>query len=294
MQKVCNGLELVASLAMTVKKPNNVRLVKGIRYAEGKQCLLELMFKKGQEKMPIMIYIHGGGFVSGYKKIRRKFCFMQAEKGFFVVNIDYDYAPEKVHPYQIEQILTAINWVLDRKEAFNIDDKRILLAGDSAGAYLACFVACVLNCNTCEQFAFSKRYVEKFKIKAVLSICGAFDLSKLVDSDFANIKLFLSCYTGIALENIDSLKQITTFDVSQKMNKKFPATFLLSSKNDRLKEFSVDFQHKLCENGVKTEFYVYSGVLSFHCFPLAVKAQRGMKKLLNDMNDYIVQDDLEK
>ncbi len=90
------------------------------------------------EKLPVMIYIHGGSFMASKAAFYEQPCRYVAEKlGCKVFNVDYSLAPENVYPAAIEDICAAVEYIYNNADALNVDASRIGLFGDSAGANLA-------------------------------------------------------------------------------------------------------------------------------------------------------------
>eukprot|EP00012_Vannella_robusta_P011367 CAMPEP_0206203408 /NCGR_PEP_ID=MMETSP0166-20121206/12824_1 /ASSEMBLY_ACC=CAM_ASM_000260 /TAXON_ID=95228 /ORGANISM="Vannella robusta, Strain DIVA3 518/3/11/1/6" /LENGTH=281 /DNA_ID=CAMNT_0053622665 /DNA_START=192 /DNA_END=1034 /DNA_ORIENTATION=+ len=96
------------------------------------------------EKLPVLIWYHGGGFCIGsmedaiYEWISRVLC---NQIHCVVVSVDYRLAPEYQHPVQVEDAYWALKWVYERgEELFGIDVSRIVVAGDSAGGSLAALI----------------------------------------------------------------------------------------------------------------------------------------------------------
>ncbi|MEV4513877.1 alpha/beta hydrolase [Dactylosporangium sp. NPDC049525] len=86
----------------------------------------------------VMMYIHGGGFVSGSVWTHRKLAgHLAAATGTRALLVTYSYAPEHVHPEQLDQVTRAYTWLLEQ----GTDPARLVLAGDSCGAWLAVSLA---------------------------------------------------------------------------------------------------------------------------------------------------------
>lgn len=88
--------------------------------------------------LPVLLFIHGGGFVIGdletHDKVCRTLCH---HAGMLVVAVDYRLAPEHPFPAAVDDAEAALRWVLDHATALGGDAGRIAVAGDSAGAQLA-------------------------------------------------------------------------------------------------------------------------------------------------------------
>lgn len=81
-----------------------------------------------------LLYLHGGSYVAGSLHSHRPLCARLAvATGAPVVAVDYRLAPEHPHPAALDDALTAYRWLLSSGQ----DTRRLVLAGDSAGAGLA-------------------------------------------------------------------------------------------------------------------------------------------------------------
>jgi len=93
---------------------------------------------KSDEILPVMIYVHGGSFLASKAEFYKEPCRYVAEKlGCRVFNIDYSLAPENVYPAAIEDVCASVDYIYKNAESLKIDNSKIGLFGDSAGANLA-------------------------------------------------------------------------------------------------------------------------------------------------------------
>jgi acetyl esterase/lipase len=81
--------------------------------------------------------IHGGGWVYGKKHINEYYCKSIAKRGFAVVNINYRLAPSANLRMQLQDVFSALRFVLDNAERFHLSTKSLNICGDSAGGHLA-------------------------------------------------------------------------------------------------------------------------------------------------------------
>lgn len=90
------------------------------------------------QKIPLVIYVHGGGWRSGDKAgaFQRGDSKMFFELGFAVASINYRLAPQFHFPAQIQDCKLAIRYLRTNADAFGIDPNRIGLWGSSAGGHL--------------------------------------------------------------------------------------------------------------------------------------------------------------
>lgn len=94
---------------------------------------------------PVLLYMHGGGWVSGNVRTHRKIAALFAAAGFLVVNLDYRLAPEHRYPAQLDDALAAIQWIRENADHYGGDPKRLAVGGDSAGAQMAASAAVALG-----------------------------------------------------------------------------------------------------------------------------------------------------
>lgn len=88
--------------------------------------------------LPVILYIHGGGFAVGDNDTHDGIMRHLAHKSrATVVGIAYRLAPEWQFPVPMEEIIAAIQYLQDKGASHDVDYNDISLAGDSAGAHLA-------------------------------------------------------------------------------------------------------------------------------------------------------------
>lgn len=86
---------------------------------------------------PVMLFLHGGGWVTSSPWAYRKLIMRLAEQGFVVAAPDYRLAPEHEYPACMIDAAAGLRWLLSRAEELGGDASRLALVGDSAGAQMA-------------------------------------------------------------------------------------------------------------------------------------------------------------
>lgn len=103
--------------------------------ADGHTVKLNIVRPEGATaKLPVFIFIHGGGWVLGdYPTHKRMVRDLVVETGFAGVFINYTPTPDAVFPTQIEQIYAATKWVAEHGDEINVDGGNLAVVGNSVG-----------------------------------------------------------------------------------------------------------------------------------------------------------------
>lgn len=91
-----------------------------------------------EEKLPAILYIHGGAWVSGDKRSDGKYFTFDIPKfGYVLATMNYRLAPEYNFSDQMEDVKSALEFIVENAETYGIDSEKIYIWGDSAGGHLA-------------------------------------------------------------------------------------------------------------------------------------------------------------
>ena len=86
---------------------------------------------------PTLIYFHGGGLVEGTKEGALLNALPYLARGMNTVNVEYRMAPDSLAPAAVQDGRCALHWVYDNADKYGFDTSKIVVAGHSAGGYLA-------------------------------------------------------------------------------------------------------------------------------------------------------------
>ena len=96
----------------------------------------------GPRPSPVLVYYHGGGWVTGGLEESDSQCRLMASwAGCVVAHVDYRHAPESVFPAALDDAYAGVVWVAENASLIGADATRIAVGGDSAGGNLAASVA---------------------------------------------------------------------------------------------------------------------------------------------------------
>ena len=93
-----------------------------------------------KEPMPVVVFIHGGGWAGGNKQHGLPLLAPLAEKGYFCVSVGYRLSGEAAWPAQIHDCKAAIRWLRANAKKYHIHPEKIGVWGASAGGHLSLMV----------------------------------------------------------------------------------------------------------------------------------------------------------
>lgn len=221
----------VAGSAVFAPPPNiaeikdNVTVLKNLTYGEKADSVLDIYHPENiNESIPVILWIHGGGYIGGSKDSRQDYGMALAEAGYLVANINYTLAPEQLYPGPIFQANEAIAYLQQHAAQYGGDMKRLFIGGDSAGAQIASQVAAVISnaelANTLEILP----AIAADHLSGALLMCGLFDMQTVRTTEFPNIDKFLAAYTGA--EPFESYQRIDELSTVNHITPAYPPVFI--------------------------------------------------------------------
>ncbi|MEQ1851346.1 MAG: alpha/beta hydrolase [Chthoniobacteraceae bacterium] len=151
------------------------------------------LFRPASGHWPVMVFVHGGGWVEGDKAYRfhgddvyGNIGRFYASQGIGVAVINYRLQPEVTWRQQVADVADAVDWVNRNVRAYGGDSSRVFLAGHSAGAHLASFVA--VNRDVSAEHGLSR-------VAGVICVSGA--ALDITDQETYRLGNRLSYYAGL-------------------------------------------------------------------------------------------------
>ncbi len=137
---------------------------KDIVYAKpgGTELHLDFVRPAGEGPFPLVVLIHGGGWCMG---TRKEFADAQtglATGGFATASVQYRLTPKHKFPAQLDDVISAIQFLAANKQKYRIDPDRVGLLGGSAGGHLSLLAGFTPG--------------EGYKVRAIVNVCGPTDL----------------------------------------------------------------------------------------------------------------------
>ena len=199
----------------------------------GKWNLLDIYHQKDVSgKQPVIINVHGGGWVYGTKEVYQYYCMKLAARGFTVVNFNYRLAPEHHYPAPLEDINSVLHFVAEHGEQYHMDTDNLFMVGDSAGAQLTShYLALFTNPEYAKMYDFT---VPQVTFRACALNCGLYDMEACI---LEKQNPLFEAYVGLR----DARQMQKEGKVSEELNVlahitgDFPPAFVMTAYHDNLK-----------------------------------------------------------
>ncbi len=204
------------------------------------------------EKRPVMVYFSGGSWSEGKPDWNFSACKSYAKKGWVGVTVEYRLAYRHgTLPFEaVMDAKTAIRWLRQHADEYNIDINRIVASGKSAGGHLVLSTALVENWN---------EKSDNLKYSCIPNVLlvnsGVYDLT---DENTLWIRQGLKKRN----QNENLVKEISP---NYLIKKDFPPTLIIHGTNDRNVPYSTaeQFVKKMTIEGNNIEFHSLNGAGHF-------------------------------
>lgn len=260
--------DLIRDAGLTT--PDDVIRYNDIQYGEDtKWQSLDLYRPKKADGdvLPVIVSVHGGGWVYGDKECYQYYCMSLAKRGFAVVNFTYRLAPEFKFPAAIEDSNLVFTWVLNHGKEYGLDTGNIFGVGDSAGAHqLSVYAAILTNQNYAAIFPFT--VPKNLSLKAIALNCGQYEVKFQAGSDELTERLMQDY-----LPEGGTKEELNLISVSNHITSAFPPVFLMTAPGDFLIHQPAILTAKLmdCKVPFVYRFYVSEECELGHVFHCNIK-----------------------
>ena len=229
----------------------------------GKELLMDIfepIVEKGTE-LPVIINIHGGGLISGNKNLSVGFCRQLAKKGYLVFSLEYRLIPDVRVYEQFDDVCAGMNCIGRKLVDFDVDFTRIYLVAESAGAYLATYVAAMKKSEALQKAIGYQPTNMVFKAMALIS--GMFYTTR---KDKLGVFLKRSIYGNDARSK--AMAEYTNPEHPEIIYN-IPPCYLITSKADMLERYTLDFAGELGNKGIEHYLrHMGSDPKLLHAFPV--------------------------
>jgi acetyl esterase len=243
--------------------------------------------------LPIVMYMHGGGFHLLSKDTHWLMGLAFARAGYLVFNVDYRLAPQNPYPAAVSDICGALEWISQNAEAYGGDLSRLVFAGESAGGNLATALTICCCYRRPEPFA-QRAFATGLVPTAVIPACAPLQVT---NPGRLNRKRKLPRWVSDILEGIndaylgglhdpapgelDLADPLHVFERRERPDRALPAFFVPIGTRDPLLDDTRRLDRALRTLGVECEARYYEGELhAFHAFVWRRQARRCWREQL--------------
>jgi acetyl esterase/lipase len=237
----------------TVAYPSNYNALIDVVYknVNSTNCRMDVYYPTdAPNPVAVIINMHGGGWVSGFKEEQGGFSPYFA-KGYAVANVEYRMRNEILAPAAVEDVRSAMIYLLNHAQEFNIDKNKIVFQGGSAGGHLALISGYLQQNHIYDNDCIP--YTGDFKVMAVIDKYGASDLVT-----FAPVYPGMVAWLGS--RSTDSAF-VLSLSPQNYINANTPPTYIIHGDADPTIPYSqsVTLQAALQAAGVKNKFTTVPG-----------------------------------
>lgn len=187
---------------------------------------LDVYYPENAEgKLPVIIDVHGGGWMYGDKELNKNYCLTLAKRGNVVFNMSYRLYPEVNAAEQLRDVAAALKWIYNSLDNFPCNKSSICLTGDSAGGMLAGYTAMLSESEEMREIFSIEDFSLKFNAVCLTSPVG-----------YMNDGTLISFYTRIMLgKNFRNEKWADYMNLCDILPLgKMPPTLFVTSSGDSL------------------------------------------------------------
>jgi len=235
-----------------------------------------------QGSLPVFVFFHGGGWVSGnldeYDYFCQQICHQTPS---LVISVAYHLAPEYKFPKPLEDCYAATQWIVDHIHRYGGDPQRLAVGGDSAGGNLA--AAVTLMARDKQTFKINYQVLifpvlnYQFSSVSYKKYAEGFYLTKQLMQNFW--KSYLNTEEEGQLPYASPLKADTLSNL--------PQAFIVLANFDVLFSEGIEYTSRLLQAGIATELKCYPTIHAFINFEkdleIADEAMRQIAKRLQNL-----------
>lgn len=235
--------------------------------------------KKGDDHItPIILYIHGGGFQMEGTPVQLKMMEnLVMETGYKAVYVKYRLAPKHPFPTGFFDCYHTLLWIKEHATYLNIDPKRIIVAGESAGGNLATGIALYARDNE------GPKIYKQMLIYPVIDIKQDTDsMKQYTDTPMWNSILNKAMWETYLSDGDHGMLHYASPSLADVSN--LPETYIETAQYDCLRDEAIDYARRLVEaNVLVTEYHTRGTVHGYD----AVFFSKLTKQMLKNRIDFL-------
>jgi acetyl esterase/lipase len=236
--------------------PPDVVALTDERYGDEPDMLLDVFRPAATSgPLPLLLWVHGGGWVGGAKDELAGYFKLVASHGYVVVGPRYSLAPEHRYPTPLRQMMQALGHLQANTGRLQIDPDRIAIGGDSAGAQIAAQLGALVTTPGYAAAVGVAPTITAAQLRGLVLACGPYDLGLTRQASTPAGRRFTKAvfwaYSGTRRYLDDPA--FATWSVADHVTRAFPPTLVTVGNADPLRPHSELLVARLRAQGVEPE-----------------------------------------
>lgn len=246
---------------------------------------IRIIRPKGVKQMlPVVLYMHGGGWVLGDKETHDRLVRELANGAqAAIVFVDYTRAPEGQYPVIHEEGYAVAQWLMQHGKEHNLDTSRMAIAGDSVGGQLATAIVMMAQERGGPQFIFQLLFYPVTNASFDTVSYEQFTTGYFLERD--GMKWFWDNYVPDV--SIRKNPLISPLQAPLDRLKKMPPTLIIVGENDVLRDEVEAYAHKLMQAGVPVAACRYLGMMHDFVMLNAITQAPGVRAAIAQANQWL-------
>jgi acetyl esterase/lipase len=214
----------------------------------------------GADRIPVVVWVHGGGFIAGDKTGVSTYATMLASEGYAVAAMNYDYAPDAQYPTPVIQVGEMITQIYAVAAHYDLDADRVIIGGDSAGAQIAAQFAAIQTTPGYAKEAGIATVPMQKPLEAALLFCGPYDVAQLGnigDSWIAQQFVRTVGWSYLGSKDWQNSKAARMASVVDHISAQFPPSYIVDGNYFSFPKHARALIHSLRDQGVSVSSSLY-------------------------------------
>lgn len=242
---------------------------------------LRIYTPESQDNLPIIIYSHGGSWISGNLDTHDNVCRKLAQNTkAIVISVDYRLAPENPFPAGLNDVYNVLQWTYNNAQNINGNKKQIAVVGDSAGGNLSAAVSLMARNKsgpqiTCQVLIYPSTNIYELNTQSWSYFANDFNIS------LEDMEKYISLY----IPQKEDRKNDYASPLLATNLKDLPDALIVTAEIDPLRDDGEAYGNKLKEAGIHADTIRFNGVT--HGFITMDKITDKADNALNQISLYL-------
>jgi acetyl esterase/lipase len=203
--------------------------------------------------LPVVVWVHGGGFMSGDKAHVANYLKIIAGQGFAAVGVNYGLGPMARYPEPVRDVADALRYLEKNAKELGLDTARIVLAGDSAGAQIAAQVGIVVASRPYAASMQIAAPISREALRGLVLFCGLYDPDLRDNAKAYQDFLEMATWAYFGVKDLGGDPRKEQFSIVGNLPASMPPLFVSAGNGDPLLRHSQELVRVARGKGVPVE-----------------------------------------